>query len=281
MRKALSEWFEPRRSAYPWRNPRPDPYAVLVSEVMLQQTQAARVVRPYRAFLARFPDLGALAESSRADVVRAWAGLGYNRRAVALHEAARAIVARHAGEVPRDTTSLEALPGVGPYTAAAVASIAFGEPTPALDTNARRVIARACVGHEPEELATREIRAAAAQWIDPMDPGAWNAAIMDLGRELCRRRDPSCHACPLRRGCNFRRCGRLAGSVARRQTPYPGSSRKLRGDIVRLLRARGSASLGELEEATEGSGTRVREAVRGLVADGLLEMEGDRPRLPA
>jgi A/G-specific adenine glycosylase len=124
LRTALLEWYRPRRQAYAWRRGRRDPYRVLVSEVMLQQTQAARVEPIFEEFLVRFPDVGALAGSSRADVLRAWEGLGYNRRAVALHDAARTIVAEHGGRVPRDPEMLRRLPGVGPYTAAAIAAIA-------------------------------------------------------------------------------------------------------------------------------------------------------------
>jgi A/G-specific adenine glycosylase len=125
-RRAVLDWYGPRRHAYPWRRGRRDAYRTLVSEVMLQQTQASLVGPIFEAFVARFPDVAALGEASRADVLRAWAGLGYNRRAVALHETARAVVREHGGRVPRDVGSLTRLPGVGPYTAAAVASIGHG-----------------------------------------------------------------------------------------------------------------------------------------------------------
>ncbi len=134
MLDGLMEWFEPRRLAYPWRRPRPDPYAVLVSEVMLQQTQASRVAPAFERFLRSFPTVRSLATAPAAEVVRAWAGLGYNRRAVALWEAARTIVSSHGGRVPDDPSALSELPGVGPYTAAAVASIAFGRPVAAVDS---------------------------------------------------------------------------------------------------------------------------------------------------
>src|SRR5436309_1877986 len=129
--RALLAWYEPRRLAYPWRR-RPDPYRVLVSEVMLQQTQAARVAPAFTGFMRRFPTVRALARATRADVVRAWGTLGYNRRAVSLSDAARAIVARHGGRIPSDQDALLVLPGVGPYTAAAVASLAFGVAVPAI-----------------------------------------------------------------------------------------------------------------------------------------------------
>src|SRR5262245_60007442 len=142
LRAALLAWYRPRPHDYPWRTTDPDPYAVLVSEVMLQQTQAARVAPAYRTFLQRFPDVRTLASAARAELLRAWGGLGYPRRALALREAARAIVRDHGCVVPSDPDVLLALPGVGPYTAAAVASIAFGAPVAAIDTNVRRVTAR-------------------------------------------------------------------------------------------------------------------------------------------
>ena len=157
-REALTAWFAPRRLAYSWRRGghrdpwRRDPWAVLVSEVMLQQTQAARVEPLFDAFLTRFPDPASLAGATRGDAVRAWAGLGYHRRALALHAAARAIEDGHDGMVPSDPVALQALPGVGPYTAAAVASLAFGRPIAALDTNVRRIVARVGHGREPDEV---------------------------------------------------------------------------------------------------------------------------------
>ena len=145
----MLEWYRPRRHAYAWRRGRRSPYRTLVSELMLQQTQASRVEPIFERFLGRFPEVRALADASRADVLRAWAGLGYNRRAVALHEAADTIARDHHARVPRDVDALVRLPGVGLYTAAAVASIGFGDPVAALDGNVRRVVARALRGAEP------------------------------------------------------------------------------------------------------------------------------------
>jgi endonuclease III len=151
---------------------------------MLQQTQAARVEPIFAAFMRGFPSVRALAASPRADALRAWAGLGYNRRAVALHRAAQAVVAEHGGRVPVDPVALRSLPGVGPYTAAAVASIAGGQPVAAIDVNVRRIVGR--VGFGVEAAPTGAVDAAAARWLDRDDPGRWNQALMDLGREHCR-----------------------------------------------------------------------------------------------
>ncbi|MDP9301403.1 MAG: A/G-specific adenine glycosylase, partial [Actinomycetota bacterium] len=206
LRRALRAWYRPRREGYPWRRDGIGPYAVLVSEVMLQQTQAARVASTFDGFLRRFPDVASLAAASRGDVLRAWSGLGYHRRAVALHEAARAIVRSHDGTVPRDLGALQHLPGVGPYTAAAVAAIAFGRPVVAMDVNVRRVTSRVALGREPEDLDDPRIAAAARVLLDRRDPGAWNQAMMDLGREVCRPA-PRCEVCPLERWCLSRSAG--------------------------------------------------------------------------
>lgn len=269
-------WFEPRRRAYPWRRTR-DPYRVLVAEVMLQQTQAARVAPAFARFLRAFPSLRALARASLREVLVAWDGLGYNRRAVALAEAARRIAHEHGGRVPRDPTALRSLPGVGPYTAAAVASIAFGLPVAAVDTNVRRIVSRVTAG--AEDLGPGRVRELAQAWLDPGDPGAWNQALMDLGRELCRPR-PRCEPCPLRTGCRYAAGHRSAGAAPRKGAePFEGSMRQLRGAVVRALRRLPSATVDELARAVGADGERVAEAVRRLSAEGLLERAGRRVRL--
>jgi A/G-specific adenine glycosylase len=266
-REALLAWFEDRRSRYPWRGVR-DPYRVLVSEVMLQQTQAPRVVPHFQTFVARFPDVRALAVASRAEVIRAWDGLGYNRRAVSLSEAARAVLRDHRGEIPRDVTALRTLPGVGPYTAAAVASIAFGEPVAAIDTNVRRVVARVLAGAEAPELPTGEIERLAAGWIDPASPGDHNEALMDLGRERCRPA-PRCEGCPLSASC--RSAFRVRATPRRRRAGerFEGSSRQIRGAVVRALRG-SPRSLSALSSATGFGLERVHEAVVSLARDGVV-----------
>ncbi|HEX5936146.1 MAG TPA: A/G-specific adenine glycosylase [Actinomycetota bacterium] len=270
IRAAVLAWYRPRRHAYAWRRGRRSPYRTLVSEVMLQQTQAARVEPPFRAFLARFPDVATLATASRAEVLRAWSGLGYNRRAVALHEAARTIVREHRGRVPRDLDALRRLPGVGPYTAAAVASIGHGEPVAAVDTNVRRICARAIHGAEPDELPASVLSADADRWLDRSDPGAWNQALMDLGRFACRA-EPRCDDCPLSTACRFRAAGRTARPSRRRQPPFEGSARQVRGAVVRFLRGRGSATERTIARRTGHPPRDVRAAVAALVAEGLLD----------
>jgi A/G-specific adenine glycosylase len=252
---------------------------VLVAEVMLQQTQAARVEPAFARFLRAFPNLRALARAPLREVLVAWDGLGFNRRAVALAEAARRIAREHGGRVPRDPAALRGLPGVGPYTAAAVASIAFGLPVAAVDTNVRRVVSRVTAG--AEDLGAGPVRELAQAWLDPADPGAWNQALMDLGRELCRPR-PRCEPCPLRPGCRYASEQRSAESVPRRRTePFAGSMRQLRGAVVRTLRRVPSATTRELARIVGEDEERLAEAVRRLAEEGLLERRGARLCLPS
>jgi A/G-specific adenine glycosylase len=265
-RTEVLAWFARRRRAYPWRGAR-DPYRVLVSEVMLQQTQAARVAPAYRSFVRRFPTIRALARASRADVIRAWGSLGYNRRAMALSEAARVIIRDHRGRVPADPQVLAGLPGVGPYTAAAVASLGHGVPVPAVDTNVRRVVARARIGLD--ESVPAEIEVAAAEWLDRGEPGLWNQALMDLGREVCRPA-PRCQACPLSRTCRFRLQGSTPARPQRRQARFEGSFRQLRGAVIRDLRGVESTTLAALARRLGRPLADVASAVARLSAEGLV-----------
>ncbi len=204
LRAALLAYFHRNRRDFPWRLDK-DPYRVLVSEVMLQQTRAASVVPYFESWMKRFPTITALAEASEEDVLKAWEGLGYYSRAVRLHRAARQIVGDHGGRVPPDFEDLLALPGIGPYTAGAVASIAYGIPAGAVDGNARRVLAR--LMEEPRPSAPTLSRWAAAL-VDPTDPGSFNQALMEVGAQICRPKRPRCGACPISRFCATKRSGK-------------------------------------------------------------------------
>jgi A/G-specific adenine glycosylase len=276
-REALRAWYAPRRRAFPWRGSH-DPYAVWVSEVMLQQTQASRVVPAFRSFLRRFPTVQALAAASRRDVVREWGGLGYNRRAVRLSEAARAIVRDHGGRIPREPAMLRELPGVGPYTAAAVASLGFGRTVAVVDTNVRRVVARVHMGIDGHEAPARQVWALADAWLDRVDPITWNQAVMDLGREVCRPK-PRCAACPLARVCRFRLAGSIAAPGPGRQGPFERSGRQVRGAIVRALRSHPSLTRTRLGDETGFAPERIDAAVATLTADGLVEDDAGEVRL--
>ncbi|TMK84377.1 MAG: A/G-specific adenine glycosylase [Actinobacteria bacterium] len=265
----MLDWFAGKELAYPWRRSASDPYRVLVSEVMLQQTQAVRVANVFERFFERFPDVASLGAATPGEVVRAWSGLGYNRRALALWRCARRILVEHGGAVPDDPEGLMGLPGIGPYTAAAVASIAYGQPVPTVDTNVRRVVARAVLGAEPREVAPRVLLGAARAWMPLRQPGTWNQALMDLGREVCRP-VPRCPSCPLAGRCVFRRSGRAPAPPRASQGRYEGSFRKLRGTVVEVLRAGRPVTIGRLCRATGESPDRVAAAVRALAADGLV-----------
>ncbi|MDA8295125.1 MAG: A/G-specific adenine glycosylase [Actinomycetota bacterium] len=279
----LASWWRggPRaeRDALPWRATR-DPWAVLVSEAMLAQTQAARVAERYPEFLAAFPTPRAMAESGVAAVIRAWSGLGYNRRALALFRLAERLVASHGEAVPASLDELLALPGVGPYTARAVLAFAFEERVGVVDTNIARVLARAVAG-APLRPAPAQ-RLADALVTGP--PREWNLALMDFGALVCRARDPRCGSCPLAEHACAWQAARRAGEAvtdparARSGTAPPaarfvGSDRELRG---RLLRAACSGAV-RLEAATLSDLDAVRLAAlaAALVAEGLLARTED------
>ena len=256
----------------PWRRTR-DPYAVLVSEVMLQQTQVSRVVPAYRAFLARFPTLRALARASLGDVLRAWSGLGYNRRARDLHRSARL----HPGSLPRQVADLDALPGVGPYTAGAVACFAHGDRVAFADTNIRRVLGRVMLGRVASEPEAREVDRAL---MPARGADRWHHALMDLGAMVCLARTPRCAACPIASDCLAHRRGPVTRAPTKRQAPFATSDRRVRGRIVRLLReARDGLSARSLETTIEDD--RVKRLLGALERDGLIERTGARFRLPA
>jgi A/G-specific adenine glycosylase len=262
---------------------------------MLQQTQVDRVVPAFERFVAAFPDFASLARASRADVVRAWKGLGYNSRAVRLHELARAVCERHAGCLPNDEAALRALPGIGPYTARAIRAFAFGASVVALDTNLRRIVHRTQLGLEHPALAgERELDALAAGLLPKGRGFAFNSALMDLGATLCTARAPKCASCPLRSQCAAapvdaaRLARRAAAKPARQRQPFESTSRYARGRVVDRLRALpgdGALSLldlrAELAAAIGQSANAVGDAVEGLERDGVLERLGDAVRLRA
>ena len=219
----------------PWRATR-DPWSVLVSEVMLQQTQAPRVVAPYVRFLEVFPTPVACAAAGLGDVLIAWAGLGYNRRAKALHAAAGEITTRHDGAVPDDLDALVRLPGVGHYTARAVLAFAFERPEAVVDTNVDRVLARAVAGSPLTPAAAQRL---ADRLVPARQSWLWNQALMELGAVVCRARNPGCSRCPIRAHCAWAKAGAPEPDPARRGPPqsrFAGSDRQGRGRLLAALR---------------------------------------------
>lgn len=276
---ALLEWYATRSRPLAIRSST-DPWAILVAEVMAQQTQIARVDEAWQRFMAVYPTPRHLARVSTADVVRAWSGLGYNRRAVNLQRAAQAIEEEYAGHVPSDVDTLESLPGVGPYTARAVAATAFGQPVAPVDTNVRRVVSRV-IG---SPLSASQLQATADEFVYLPDPATWTHASMDLGAGVCRARAPRCAECPISRWCAS--AGSVAAAASHRgpgDAPFAQTSRWLRGRIVEYLRGLDEDSWGRLP-ATIGSHDEeaVAVAVAGLQRDGLVERSPDGSvRLPS
>jgi A/G-specific adenine glycosylase len=282
---SLVDWFAEAARPLPWRAADVSPWAVLVSEFMLQQTQVARVVPRWESWIERWPTPAALAAEPPSEAVRAWDRLGYPRRALWLHRAAIEIVERHGGEVPADVDALLALQGVGPYTARAVAAFAFGLRHPVVDTNTRRVIARAVAGHgEPGPPSTARDLAAMSALLPHGDAEAraFNGAAMELGATVCTARAPRCDECPIAGSCAWRAAGYPPYDGARKATQarFEGSDRQVRGLVMRELRAaHRPVSLAELA-GLWADGAQFHRAVAGLVSDGLAVSDGEGLRLP-
>ncbi len=253
---------------------------MLVSEVMLQQTQTSRVIAPWRRFLEACPTPTACADQPLSSILQLWEGLGYHRRAKALHEAARVIVRDFDGQVPRDAVALRRLPGVGEYTANAVASFAFDLPLAVLDTNVGRVLARAVANRQ---LGGRDARIMAQELLPNSDVSSFNQSMLDLGAQFCRSA-PLCGACPVATVCRWQREGgddpapKSAG-VSRPQSLFAGSNRQVRGRVLAMLRT-GTTSNAKLEKTlADVDGSRLAVILAGLIDDGLIERRGRSLRL--
>jgi len=278
----LLDWWDGQRRELPWRQTR-DPWAVLVCEVMAQQTQVARVAERWQPFLDRFPSAAALAEVPAAEVVRWWTGMGYNRRALNLHRCAQAVVAHHRGRLPADLDALLALPGVGPYTARAVLSFAFEQDFGVVDTNTARVLAR----WAGRRLRAREAQAAADDAVPTGRAWAWNQAMLDLGASVCTRRAPRCGGCPVRAGCAWALAGWPppdpadgSAGVSSGQSRFEGSDRQGRGRLVESLRS-SPVPVDELPTVIgwPDDPARAERVAATLVADGLVTLDHGTYRL--
>ncbi|TQN37713.1 A/G-specific DNA-adenine glycosylase [Blastococcus colisei] len=276
--EAIVDWYVTAARDLPWRRPGVDAWAVLVSEVMLQQTPVARVEPIWREWMARWPTPADLAAVPPADVIRAWGKLGYPRRALRLREAAVAVVERHGGVVPADVPALEALPGVGTYTARAVACFGYGQPQPVVDTNVRRVMARVLHGRaEAGNARAADLTDVAS--LTPTDTDRatrFSVAVMELGALVCVARVPRCAVCPVRDRCAWR----LAGSPAhdgppRRVQKFAGTDRQVRGRLLDVLRAAPEpVDSAALEPAWDDAVQRSR-CLDSLLTDGLVEQTAD------
>jgi A/G-specific adenine glycosylase len=272
---AVLDWYGEHARDLPWRRPGTSAWAVLVSEVMLQQTPVARVLPAYEAWLARWPAPADLAADPPGEAVRMWGKLGYPRRALRLHETARAVVERHGGVVPADLDALLALPGVGAYTARAVAAFAYGRRHPVVDTNVRRVVARAVLGQGDAGPASTARDLAAVDALLPADPpraARFGVGLMEVGALVCSARAPRCGACPLRATCAWRLagCPPYAGPTRRPQA-FAGTDRQVRGLLLDVLRAaEGPVRAADLDAAWAEPVQRAR-ALAALVEDGLVD----------
>ncbi|MDI5962852.1 A/G-specific adenine glycosylase [Streptomyces sp. SL13] len=275
LHREVNAWFSVAARDLPWRRPEAGAWGVMVSEFMLQQTPVARVLPVYAQWLARWPRPADLAAEPPGEAVRAWGRLGYPRRALRLHAAAAAITERHGGEVPDDHEALLALPGVGEYTAAAVASFAHGRRHAVLDTNVRRVFARVVTGEQyPPTATTAAERRLAARLLpaDEATAATWAAATMELGALVCTARSPECGRCPVADRCAWRLAGFPAhDGPPRRGQSYAGTDRQVRGKLLAVLRdTDGPVERAALEAVWDEPVQRER-ALDGLVADGLVE----------
>ncbi|GAC1359551.1 MAG: A/G-specific adenine glycosylase [Vulcanimicrobiaceae bacterium] len=294
LQSKLLSWYKGEgRKGLPWRKSR-NPYAVLVSECMLQQTQVDRVIPKYEAFVAAFPDFAALACASTADVLRAWQGLGYNSRAIRLKRIAEIVCTEFAGVLPQDDSTLRSLPGVGSYTAAAVQAFAFNIDVVALDTNIRRVLHRAAHGIEfPVKASSAQLEAEAQRSLPSGRAHDWNSALMDLGATICTARAPKCTLCPIAANCasapiDAAKLEQLRSRHAVRKSPqeaipFQQTTRFARGRIIDRLRrlpAGSAISLLDLEREMDvilppQSLGAMENTLKALERDGLVRRNGE------
>ena len=286
IQRRILRWYRHSARDFPWRRTR-DPYRILVSEVMLQQTQVNRVVGFYRAFMKRFTTLKSLAVASPGSVLEAWQGLGYNMRALRLHALAVQVHKTLKGRFPKKVEDLEQLPGIGPYTARAVACFSFGVPVAVLDTNVRRVLHRLF----PRAAGSGNLWNLAERVLSRRSSNDWNQALMELGSTICTAAAPSCPDCPVGRRCpSYGRAARVAVRAGSPERLYRGFPRRIhRGRVVGLLGAAGPRtyktvpSIGRaiLPSFTRGDETWLREVLLGLERDSLIRIKKDGQRWSA
>jgi A/G-specific adenine glycosylase len=282
---AAVAWYDEHARDLPWRSPDATPWGVLVSEVMLQQTPVSRVLPAWLDWMARWPAPADLAADAPGEAIRAWGRLGYPRRALRLHGCAVSIVASHGGEVPSDLGQLLALPGIGAYTARAVAAFAYRQRHPVVDTNVRRLVARAVAGAPDAGPTTTARHLASVADLLPEEPelaARASVAFMELGALVCTARNPRCTDCPVAATCEFRRSGAVVvAGPTRRPQRYAGTDRQVRGLLLAVLReSSGPVPRARLDMVWSDADQRDR-ALAGLVADGLAcEIDRNRFGLP-
>jgi A/G-specific adenine glycosylase len=278
----VTGWYAVAARDLPWRRPGTSPWAVMVSEFMLQQTPVVRVLPVFETWLERWPTPGALAAEPSGEAVRAWGRLGYPRRALRLHACAVAITDEHGGEVPDTYEELRALPGVGDYTAAAIASFGYGRSHAVLDTNVRRVLGRAMSASEfPPASVTRAERELAEALVPAEHPELWAVAVMELGALVCTAANPRCDSCPIRVQCSWHTAGRPAyDGPPRRGQSYAGTDRQCRGRLLAVLRDTHAVVPKTRLDAAWADDTQRERALAGLLDDGLVVASAGGYALP-
>lgn len=280
LQRSVLEFYRTRRRDLPWRRTR-DPYRILVSEIMLQQTQVDRVIPKYREFLAAFPSIRALAKARFARVLRVWLGLGYNSRALRLWQCARSVVRDRSGRLPRDLRELQQLPGLGLYTASALLSFAFGAQVPVVDTNVRRVLVRTLTGRDHASPA--RVAALARAALPRGQSSQWAQGLMDVGALFCKS-TPKCALCPARLCCAYALGGSIKRTSPHSPTPFIGSNRFYRGRIMRELCSRRSANLAAIgrqvkEDFEARDAAWLDDILQSLQRDGLVLIDRSRQRV--
>lgn len=280
IRRRIFLWYNTHRRDLPWRRTR-NPYSILVSEIMLQQTQVDRVIPKYRAFLRAFPTVQKLAQAKTSAVIRAWKGLGYNRRALYLQRAAQAVVSEFGGIFPQSVDTLKTLPGVGEYTARAILSFAFEKPVPMMDTNHRRFYQRTLFGLRKKN--DQQLLNAAEQLLSTHRAYDWNQALMDFGSQVCVTRRPLCASCPIQQWCRaYPKV--LSVSLSRKKkktTPFKETDRYIRGRILDTLRENHALTTQTLRRRfAEVEISRYQRIIRKMTLEGLIKKQGRRILLP-
>ena len=269
--QVILDWFEQNKRDLPWRNT--SPWGVMISEFMLQQTPVKRVQPVWTEWIDRWPTPADLAASKRSDAIHAWGRLGYPRRAIRLHESAGIIASKFENQVPRSIEDLRTLPGVGEYTAAAIASFAYNESALVMDINIRRLFARAIDGVESPSSSPSIIERKLRTELIPTDGDLWAAATMELGALICTARTPSCDQCPIKNSCAWRAAGYPKSDVVKKSQAWAGTDRQCRGVIVQHLREEKSATKSALLRLWHDP-DQSEKALKSLIADHLIEATG-------
>lgn len=283
MRKQLYSWFKKNgRHDLPWRQTQ-DPYKILISEVMLQQTQVSRVHLRWEKWIDRWPNINSLASATRKEVIQEWAGLGYNRRSVNLHRTAQELVLSHNGKVPLDETILQKLPGIGPYTAAAITCFTKNQKAQPTDINISRLIARAFLGLQNPNDSTKQIIRQALVTFEPKQNFRKHyLALMDLGALVCQSRSPSCHVCPWQNNCSWLQGGKTPTTTPKKHLqPFSESARFARGKIIDYLRKKPTMTTAEIHYLLpDNHKKQTAHYLQALVTEGLIEKKDDNWSLP-